>query len=357
MHNKWGYTGALWCAFYSLGMVPIVDTSQPNNPNFDDWYKHLLCPWNFPAECGGSDRELNGNEQAGVKVCPWKGHRACAPNQHPQYPIFPDDIYVKDEPDRRTMSCALCGRLARTFPGGAPVGAPDKIEAAIGTKYSFEGISDDEKPNFDAWWDFHAFGAWMANRAAKAGHRPPWGEDVIVNNINVWRASNGEEIHGHLWQRLRLAAYDTGTLEGTRLPVLDPDGIAVNAFQVCKSFWWHAPQSRDDCSHAAGHGFFYYFMDIGPAILACTSDQIVNFTPGPSEDTDSYTRMGCAAARTAWLRQMRLPGAPLLASRRTHPIPPAPRPRSTPAPKIRAGQPAPADPRRAFTSPQIAECC
>ena len=29
IYEKHGYTGALWCAMYSLGMVPIVDTSQP----------------------------------------------------------------------------------------------------------------------------------------------------------------------------------------------------------------------------------------------------------------------------------------------------------------------------------------
>jgi len=39
MMQKHGYTSALWCAMYSLGMVPIVDTSQPNNLNFDIWHK------------------------------------------------------------------------------------------------------------------------------------------------------------------------------------------------------------------------------------------------------------------------------------------------------------------------------
>ena len=34
IYEKHGYTGALWCAMYSLGMVPIVDTSQPNNPKY-----------------------------------------------------------------------------------------------------------------------------------------------------------------------------------------------------------------------------------------------------------------------------------------------------------------------------------
>lgn len=29
--DRWGYAPALWCATYSLGMVPIVDLSQPNS--------------------------------------------------------------------------------------------------------------------------------------------------------------------------------------------------------------------------------------------------------------------------------------------------------------------------------------
>ena len=36
IYNKHGYTAALWCSMYSLGMVPIVDLSQPNNPNLCD---------------------------------------------------------------------------------------------------------------------------------------------------------------------------------------------------------------------------------------------------------------------------------------------------------------------------------
>ena len=45
---------------------------------------------------------------------------------------------------------------------------------------------------FTANWDFHPFGAWLANDAATNG-----GDlDDIVSHINVWRASNGEEIHG-----------------------------------------------------------------------------------------------------------------------------------------------------------------
>ena len=74
-----------------------------------------------------------------------------------------------------------------------------------------------------------------------------------LNNINVFKASNGEEIHGFLWQSLRLHAYDTGTLEGTRI-VNPPHKVAVDhAHKVCEPTWWVSPQSMNDCAHAAGH--------------------------------------------------------------------------------------------------------
>eukprot|EP00966_Prymnesium_polylepis_P059085 1369572-Prymnesium_polylepis.1 len=153
MYEQWGYPAALWCAVYSLGMVPIVDASQPNNPNFDVWYKQLLCPWYFPQDCGGRDEELGDEEQWGVMVCPkWSvGNPAhCAPNQHPQYEVYAQDPYQQDDPNRKTMSCALCGRLSRTFPAGAPVGAPDLIQANVGVSYSLEGVPEEERHHFTA---------------------------------------------------------------------------------------------------------------------------------------------------------------------------------------------------------------
>jgi hypothetical protein len=121
----------------------------------------------------------------------------------------------------------------------------------------------------------------------------PW----QVSNINVWRASNGEEIHGYLWQSVRLLAYDTGTLEGTRFEYPKAQVAHTHVFKVCKPSWWLSPQSRDDCAHAAGHGFFYYFLEIGRAVSACWSDEIVLHTPGPEEDRDSDMRMsGLSAA-------------------------------------------------------------
>ena len=256
--EKHGYTAALWCSMYSLGMVPIVDNTQPNNPNFDVWYTQLMCPWNFPQDCGGSDDELTDNEVEGQLVCPQYeiGNPArCAPNQHPQYAIWPGNAapYQNNDPTRRTMSCALCGRLKRTFPAGAPVGSPDLIEASIGVAYSLEGVPDDERHHFTAWWDMHAFGAWLANTAARNGHHGVWSRDHLVEKINLFKASNGEEIHGYLWQSLRLLAYDTGTLEGTRNPSPEHATATTHAHEVCEPMWWLSPQSMNDCAHAAGH--------------------------------------------------------------------------------------------------------
>ena len=254
--QKHGYTGALWCAMYSLGMVPIVDVTQPNNPNFDVWYSQLMCPWDFPKDCGASDKELTAYEVEGQPVCPAHLQRdpaQCAPNQHPQYAIWPDDQYQQVDPLRRTMSCALCGRLKRTFPVGAPVGAPGLIQKNVGVEYSLKGVPEDQTHLFTAWWDMHAFGAWLANMAGQRRHEDMWNRETLVANINLYKASNGEEIHGYLWQSLRLLAYDSGTLHGTR-ETYPPHKKAVDhAHQVCAPMWWLSPQSMNDCAHAAGH--------------------------------------------------------------------------------------------------------
>ena len=42
----------------------------------------------------------------------------------------------------------------------------------------------------------HAFGAWLANTAAQRGWTGSYARDEIVGNINLYKASNGEEIHG-----------------------------------------------------------------------------------------------------------------------------------------------------------------
>ena len=77
IHEAYGYTGALWCAFYSVRMTGAEydpNDSQPNNPNIFDWYDTLLCPWDVDAEViaknGGTgtpcgDEELGGGGAAG----------------------------------------------------------------------------------------------------------------------------------------------------------------------------------------------------------------------------------------------------------------------------------------------------
>ena len=98
----------------------------------------------------------------------------------------------------------------------------------------------------------HAFGAWLANLAARKGHRGQYARDRLVSNINLFKASNGEEIHGFLWQSLRLLAYDTGTLEGRRNVNPDHKTAVDHAHTVCEPMWWLSPQSMNDCAHAAG---------------------------------------------------------------------------------------------------------
>lgn len=46
---------------------------------------------------------------------------------------------------------------------------------------------------------------------------------------------------------------------------------------VCQPMWALRDQSIHDCAHAGGHGFFYYFQDIGLALRACWSDRIMHY--------------------------------------------------------------------------------
>lgn len=238
------------------------NSDQPNNPNFADWYASLVCPWDVDR-CGNQPLGARGDESRGVSAIG-------APHMNAQYMPIPKDDFVQDEPDRRTMSCALCGHLKRKL--GEP---PFKLDAP-------PIINDPGREHlYTANWDFHPFGAWLANVIA-----PAEGVMKVVRQINIWKASNGEEIHGFLWQSTRLLAYDTGHLSGTRkyashdeMSHDEVDAAELHVMKVCEPSWKLAPQSRDDCAHAAGHGFFYTFLDIGQAIQSCWSDKIVMHTP------------------------------------------------------------------------------
>ena len=261
IRDKYGYTGALWCAFYSVRMTGKEfdpNSDQPNNPNFADWYATLVCPWDVET-CGRDKLGMHGDE--------WKGVPAVwGTNMNAQYMPVPEDDYVEDEPDRRTMSCGLCGHLLRQL--GKP---PFKLEPPPIT-------NDPGKEHlYTNNWDFHPFGSWLANEAA--AHPQTTKILNIVADIHNWKATNGEEMHGYLWQSLRLLAYDTGTLDGKRLDNPNAFEAEDHAMKVCAPAWWLAPQTRDDCAHAAGHGFFYFHLDIGKAMQSCWTDKIVDHTP------------------------------------------------------------------------------
>ena len=68
-----------------------------DSPGFEDWYTTLLCPWDLD-QCGDEWLGKNGDENLGVPIA-WSGDRQNAK-------------YV-GEPDRRSMSCGLCGWLKR----------------------------------------------------------------------------------------------------------------------------------------------------------------------------------------------------------------------------------------------------
>jgi len=79
IRERYGYAAALWCSFYSVRMTGAEydpKDAQPNNPNFPDWYKTLLCPWDLDV-CGNEQLGKNGREWEGISV---RG----APNQNAQ---------------------------------------------------------------------------------------------------------------------------------------------------------------------------------------------------------------------------------------------------------------------------------
>eukprot|EP00966_Prymnesium_polylepis_P214601 4969611-Prymnesium_polylepis.1 len=254
--QKHGYTGALWCAFFTLRMFhePDPNDPQPNQPFYRLWYDSLVCPWDI-AGCGHEPLGHGGPERDGAPT-EWATDR-----EHPQY---------KGEGDRRAMSCGLCGHLLRTF-GKPPFRMADNVLKPLP-----QGIWEYE-PYTRTHMDMHPFGAWLANDHFLHGRNL----DQTVANINVHKASNGEEIHGFTWQYLRLLAYDNHQLSGTRKPAeqLNIDEAGWHANQICKTTWYRAGQSHDDCAHAVGHGMFYYFMNIGRGAQGCWTDHTADDAP------------------------------------------------------------------------------
>ena len=260
--EKYGYQAALWCTFYSSRMNGEefrADNPQPNNPEFMNWYETILCPWDL-NNCGNEELGLHGDEKYGVPT-EWAGN-----GQNFKY---------VGEPERRTMSCGLCGFLARTL-GPPPFTLP------------LAPILDDPGREliYGNNWDMHPFGAWLANTAwAKRGTNG-WAVLEVAAKINNFRASNGEEMHGYMWQSLRLLTLDfaqaTDPADWTTAPrkaEVDDLTAAHHIATVCGTTWELSPQSRDDCFHGAGHGLFYYYMDIGRAVKGCWHEAILATAP------------------------------------------------------------------------------
>ena len=117
---------------------------------------------------------------------------------------------------------------------------------------------------------------------------------LTLTLTHPYKASNGEEIHGYLWQSLRLHAHEGGTLDGRRIPNPDHTTAVDHAHTICAPMWWLSPQTMNDCAHAAGHGYFYYFFDVGRAVLACTDPTLANHAPGVEYSLDTDDHLGDA---------------------------------------------------------------
>ena len=220
-----------------------ADNPQPNNPQYDNWWATLVCPWNLNI-CGAEPLGANGEEHLGVPI---------------EWSEAQNENYQGE--DRRTMSCGLCGFLVRTL--GPP---PFQRELAAVNELGREAAYGNN-------WDMHPFGAWLANEQARQG----WSLEETVHDINMYRASNGEEIHGFLWQSLRLLAQNS---DGSRRANLELEEGPRYMRRVCAPTWGLSAQSRDDCAHAAGHGLFYFCLDIGLAVKGCWSDEMLRDAPG-----------------------------------------------------------------------------
>ena len=110
----------------------------------------MLCPWDV-EQCGYEPLGQNGDEWKGVPVA-W----VPLERQNAQYMTEMPDLYSPSEPDRRTMSCGLCGHLKRTLGPPPYTVEPPPITTADAAMYT-------------ANWDMHPFGAWLANDAALNG--------------------------------------------------------------------------------------------------------------------------------------------------------------------------------------------
>ena len=246
MYRRHGYTGALWCAFYTGGW--------PMGWTDGDWYKDFLCPEESGHRwCSGHD-ELGGNEAEGVRT-EQGGH---------EVPI-------------RAMSCALCQHLKGRF-GPAPFNlqaAPIPSPAHAADRYKGMAQAWEDalggKGYWDRWpgWDMHGFGVWYAETL--------WPQQLddaklatTIKKIATHRLTNGEVLHGFVWASLAL-------LRSQASP-LDPSAWAARACETTRIFYGGGGGGENDevnfgtCAHGSGHGLLYHYGSIESALPACVRD-------------------------------------------------------------------------------------
>ena len=141
-----------------------------------------------------------------------------------------------------------------------------------------------------------------AHHAPPTAHRPPLTShrqlgdvEPTLSRIAEYRITNGEILHGFVWQSLILLKKEQ--------PWADP---AEWVYRACGPVWkFDGPPggegvNRGVCGHAAGHGFYYYYGDLRDALPACRR---ANGAGGQPEEFGEFWRTtcegGCAAAVAA----------------------------------------------------------
>ena len=127
MYAKHGYTGALWCTFYT--------TVMKEEPFFAGWRDHMLCPWQPKDECLEEQLGKHGDESLGVPLS--------SGNDRGGQPLW------RGEANARVMSCGLCGHLARTLETRAPYKLPFPQEYNTPRLRAHRSIDNDG----NGWWN------------------------------------------------------------------------------------------------------------------------------------------------------------------------------------------------------------
>eukprot|EP00964_Phaeocystis_antarctica_P115716 scaffold79681_cov69-Phaeocystis_antarctica.AAC.3 len=268
LHDAHGYSAVLWCSMYTGGW--------PMGWTDGDWYADYLCPEaNGHRWCSGHD-DLGEAEAAGVRT----GEGGTDQRENGG-----SDMRI------RTMSCALCARLKKRF-GVAPFNGrvqpiPSPRQAMVGAQARrFGGMAEtweqklgESKGYWDRWvgWDMHAFGMWFA-RARWPAQLDEVQLAADILQIAAHRLDNGEVLHAFIWQTLALLRDSQRERPpGWREPSMWLSG----ACEVTRQFYAegaggdNAGVNFGTCGHGAGHGLYYYYGDIGKAMLACTRGDVL----------------------------------------------------------------------------------